>query len=229
MLELETVSAAAVFALGLRHGIDPDHLAAIGDLVGSQIRARRSMLLATGYALGHAVTLITLSVLAAWMGQLVPQGVIAIMNEIVGVSLIVMGVFLLYSLFRWGARAQLRSRWSLIAQFIRRLVRQGRSSLWRSSTRTRMRPTPPTDTGIAPKKSLGEADLRRSHPSVPSCARTTIDTVTSSPCLTIRSPRAVWRLRPGLAFYTASVLRHLLRSPCWQPPPDTQGTPSFLP
>jgi hypothetical protein len=128
LLELEAVGAAAVFALGLRHGIDPDHLAAIGDLVGSQVKARRAMLLATGYALGHAATIIILSVVATWLGQLIPQAILSIMNEIVGLSLVLMGAYLLYSLFRWGERAQLRSRWSLIAQFIRRLLRRHRSS-----------------------------------------------------------------------------------------------------
>jgi high-affinity nickel-transport protein len=128
MPELETVSAVAIFALGLRHGIDPDHLAAIGDLVGSQVRAARSMLLATAYALGHGLTIFTMSVVAAAAGGLVPQGIVAVMDEAVGASLVLMGFYLLYGFLRWGPQVRLRSRWSLIASGVSRLFRRRSTS-----------------------------------------------------------------------------------------------------
>ena len=63
--------AAVVF--GFRHGFDWDHIAALTDLTGSQAESRRSMGLATLYALGHAamvmglgtaITVASLAVLA---------------------------------------------------------------------------------------------------------------------------------------------------------------------
>ena len=48
--------------LGFRHGIDWDHIAAITDLTGSQESGRRSMVLATFYALGHAAMVFALGV-----------------------------------------------------------------------------------------------------------------------------------------------------------------------
>ncbi len=68
MVEIGAVSGRALglgmvvtaFVFGLRHGIDWDHLAAITDLTGSQSRPRRSMLLATCYALGHGAVVFAL-------------------------------------------------------------------------------------------------------------------------------------------------------------------------
>jgi hypothetical protein len=127
MPDLETVSATAILALGLRHGVDADHLAAIGDLIGSQVRAAKALLLATAYALGHGVTIFSLSALAAAAGALVPPAVVAVMDEFVGASLVLMGLYLLYSLIRWGPNARLRSRWSIVAAGVSRLL-HGRSA-----------------------------------------------------------------------------------------------------
>jgi high-affinity nickel permease len=59
----------AALAFGFRHGIDWDHLAAISDIAGSQTRARRSVVLATLYALGHALVVVLLGVLAIGFSQ----------------------------------------------------------------------------------------------------------------------------------------------------------------
>jgi len=50
----EILLFATVFLLGLRHGFDWDHLAAIGDIVTTQPRSKTAIILGTLYALGHA-------------------------------------------------------------------------------------------------------------------------------------------------------------------------------
>ena len=60
LLEATAFGAAIVF--GFRHGFDWDHLAALTDLTGSQTSSKRSMWLATLYALGHAVMVLVLGV-----------------------------------------------------------------------------------------------------------------------------------------------------------------------
>ena len=64
---------ATVFGLGFRHGIDWDHLAAITDIAGAQETRRRSVVLATMYAIGHALVVFVLGALAIVLSAQVPE------------------------------------------------------------------------------------------------------------------------------------------------------------
>src|SRR5512143_676347 len=54
------LALVAAFLLGLRHGADYDHIAAITDLGSSERRPAGAMRLGLLYALGHAVTVFVL-------------------------------------------------------------------------------------------------------------------------------------------------------------------------
>jgi high-affinity nickel permease len=54
------LALASTAALGLRHGFDYDHIAAISDITSVEPRLTRSMRLGVLYALGHAVTVAVL-------------------------------------------------------------------------------------------------------------------------------------------------------------------------
>ena len=92
---------ATAYGLGFRHGIDWDHIAALTDITGSQDNRRRSMVLATMY-------------------------VDTFMEHVVGVTLVVLGVYVLVSLVRHGREFRMRSRWMLIFSGVRRGVRWAR-------------------------------------------------------------------------------------------------------
>lgn len=177
---------AGAFALGLRHGIDWDHIAAIADITsgagtretereawlarepGLQLTdethhravltpataiagggsgfgstslgdasrpARRlpSILSAQGwpavlagmYALGHGSMVIVLGLIAILFSRFLPSWIDPIMERIVGVTLVLLAVYLFYSLYRFfrtGGEFRLRSRWMLIFS--------GASGLW---------------------------------------------------------------------------------------------------
>jgi len=100
--------------LGLRHGIDWDHIAALGDLTAAPTDARHGLLLGTLYAAGHGLMLLILGGAAVLAGAAVPDALDASMERIVGLTLVVLGVVLLVSvaLARGGFRP--RSRWMLI-------------------------------------------------------------------------------------------------------------------
>lgn len=135
-------------ALGLRHGIDWDHLAAIADITSSTVtnkeaeaearlmavtasgtgihvgipdaisiskwsESRQGFFLATMYALGHAALVTLLGLLAIWLGAILPDWIDPIMERIVGVTLLMLGVYIFYSIWRYGRSFQLRSRWML--------------------------------------------------------------------------------------------------------------------
>jgi len=124
---------ATAFGFGFRHGIDWDHLAAIGDITGSQTSRRRSLRLATCYALGHAVVVLGLGLAAVLLSQRLPRGVDGVMERFVGASLVVLGVWVLVGLARRGRDFRLRSRWMLLFAFgrscIQRLRGRGRGDV----------------------------------------------------------------------------------------------------
>ena len=100
--------------LGLRHGIDWDHIAAISDVAGSQKNRRRSMGMGTLYALGHAAVVVALGLLAIWLGTLLPDWVDGYMEIAVGITLLLLGAWLIWTMARNRGRLVLRSRWMLL-------------------------------------------------------------------------------------------------------------------
>ncbi len=118
--------------LGLRHGIDWDHIAAIADITGSQEERRSAVWLGTLYVLGHALVVFVLGLIAIAFGDLLPAGIDEAMGRIVGVTLIILGVFVVVSLLRHGRDFRLRSRWMLLFSGIRRGSRWVRSHVRRN-------------------------------------------------------------------------------------------------
>ena len=108
------------FGFGFRHGIDWDHLAAIGDITGSQTNARRSMTLATLYAVGHAVVVFALGFGAIVLADRLPASIDAAMERFVGVTLVLLGVYVVVALVRHGRDFRMRSRWMLLITAMRR-------------------------------------------------------------------------------------------------------------
>jgi high-affinity nickel-transport protein len=164
--------------LGLRHGIDWDHLAAISDITSTTSAAeaaevehedahahpghghqhvhgglqemrihieepephaphvpfppvkrrpllqleRRPVLLGTLYALGHASVVVILGAAALLLGAQLPDWVDPIMARVVGLTLLLLGVWVfvsLYNYIRHGSAFRLRSRWMLVFDGVR--------------------------------------------------------------------------------------------------------------
>jgi ABC-type nickel/cobalt efflux system permease component RcnA len=118
---------ATSFGFGFRHGIDWDHLAALTDITSSQETTRRSMVLASLYALGHALVVFALGIGAIALGEQLPAGVDSVMERVVGITLVALGVYVFVALARHGRDFRMRSRWMLIFAGIRRGHRWFRS------------------------------------------------------------------------------------------------------
>ncbi|HET7677585.1 MAG TPA: hypothetical protein VFK38_07010 [Candidatus Limnocylindrales bacterium] len=175
-------------ALGLRHGIDWDHIAAIADITSTSAGAeaaglahelehaapgshehghggaaeaarhapvhdddhhppgdthvpavavardrelarmrfvreqRRAIALGTLYALGHALVVALLGLAALSFGALLPAWIDPLMGRIVGVTLVLLGVWVFVSLYQYarhGTEFRLRSRWMLLFDGLR--------------------------------------------------------------------------------------------------------------
>jgi high-affinity nickel-transport protein len=111
---------ATAFVLGFRHGFDWDHLAALGDIAASQDSRRRSMLLATMYALGHAVVAFAIGAAVIVASARLPEPVGAVMERLVGVTLVALGVWVIVSWAR-GQRPRMAGRGALLLAGFRRL------------------------------------------------------------------------------------------------------------
>jgi len=104
----------SAFLFGFRHGIDWDHIAAITDITSSQDDRGPALEYGTIYALGHALVVLVIGVVAIVLGAKLPEGVDEVMERFVGVTLIVLGVYVFTALVRHGREFRMRSRWMLI-------------------------------------------------------------------------------------------------------------------
>ncbi|HYH93191.1 MAG TPA: hypothetical protein VD763_08535 [Candidatus Saccharimonadales bacterium] len=176
-------------ALGIRHGIDWDHIAAITDITSttaaaslaeaahveqhgttsaphhghggslelrahdagpgaatlapavrgtSMARSRfgpeqvEAIKLGTLYALGHGAVVIALGIAAIAFGALLPDWLDPLMGRIVGLTLVGLGLWVLYSVYRYaraGESFRLRSRWMLVFDGVRYGWRRLQASL----------------------------------------------------------------------------------------------------
>ena len=164
--------------LGLRHGIDWDHLAAITDITSTTGAAqaaelehaaehehpaahehahggaqetsaheeadhephdpsaalkpatprrliqleRQPVILGTLYAFGHGLMVAILGGIALTFGALLPDWVDPVMGRVVGLTLVLLGIWVFVSLYnyaRHGAEFRLRSRWMIVFDTVR--------------------------------------------------------------------------------------------------------------
>ena len=96
-LELALLSCVL---LGLRHGFDYDHLAAITDITSTQPEWRPAMRLGLLYALGHALTVAVLGAAVIFLHLGLPAHLDAIGERLVGATLVVLAIYVLVSFLR---------------------------------------------------------------------------------------------------------------------------------
>jgi high-affinity nickel-transport protein len=96
---------------------DPDRVRS--RIVGEQ---RQAIRLGTLYALGHATVVAVLGIAAIQIGASLPDWVDPIMGRVVGLTLLILGVWVFFSLYQYvrhGSEFHLRSRWMLVFGGIR--------------------------------------------------------------------------------------------------------------
>ena len=121
---LDEISFALVITgllLGLRHGIDWDHIAAISDLTSSQQKRLRGLGMGTLYALGHAAAVIILGLLAIWFGSVLPNWIDRYLEILVGITLVLLSIWLIWTMVRHKGELILRSRWMLLFELLKNI------------------------------------------------------------------------------------------------------------
>jgi len=92
------VALVSTALLGLRHGFDYDHIAAISDIAGVQRNPRRAMKMGLMYAIGHAATVALLGFAVILFQFSLPARIDAWVERAVGITLLVLGAYVL-----WGS------------------------------------------------------------------------------------------------------------------------------
>jgi len=106
-LRLALVSAAV---LGFRHGLDYDHIAAITDISSVQSKARDAMRYGLLYVAGHATTVAVLGSAAVVFRIALPAASDRWAERLVGITLLVLGLYVLGTFFRPSTHSHLRPR-----------------------------------------------------------------------------------------------------------------------
>ena len=119
--------AGTSFALGVRHGLDWDHIAAITDLTAprkgdtdTRRAGRRGLGLSTWYCVGHGLVLAVLGGLVLALGIGLPAGMDVAFEHLVGITLVSLGGVVLYQLGRYRSDYQYTGRISLVVGALRR-------------------------------------------------------------------------------------------------------------
>lgn len=119
---LQSTAFGAALLFGFRHGFDWDHIAALTDLTSSQAKSRRSMWLATLYALGHGAMVLVLGTIAILFAERVPESVDLVMERLVGASLVALAAWMVWTVMTTRGAPPLRSRWMLLIDTGRRII-----------------------------------------------------------------------------------------------------------
>ena len=93
------------FGLGLLHALDADHIMAVSGLAARRPSLRNSLRFCARWAVGHGLTLLLIGGAVLLLGMAIPERLSAAAETLVGVVLIVIGLWALWDLRR--ARAHL--------------------------------------------------------------------------------------------------------------------------
>jgi hypothetical protein len=90
--------------LGMRHALEPDHLAAVSTLVGAERNSRRAALLGLWWGLGHTLSLVVVGAVLVALRAEMPERVSDLFEFLVALMLIGLGVRAMVQAARQGAR-----------------------------------------------------------------------------------------------------------------------------
>ena len=88
------------FAIGLKHALEADHLAAVATIASRHSRPADIVKHGLTWGLGHALTLFALGGAAFLLGSAIPDGLASALEFAVGAMLLLLGAQLLWRLWR---------------------------------------------------------------------------------------------------------------------------------
>jgi high-affinity nickel permease len=115
------ITLVSCVVLGLRHGFDYDHIAAISDITSVQQKTSSAMRLGMLYAIGHATMIALLGSIVILFQLSLPHRLDSWAERLVGLTLIVLAVYVMGSLVWGNPQTVPPSRAALLIRGYRRL------------------------------------------------------------------------------------------------------------
>lgn len=97
------------FGLGMLHALDADHIIAVSGLSsmrasstqdGAQRNKKQSLIFCSRWALGHSVALMLIGSAVIFLGMAIPEQLSKVAESLVGIVLILLGVYVLWDMKR---------------------------------------------------------------------------------------------------------------------------------
>src|SRR6516165_5782041 len=95
--------------LGMRHALEPDHLAAVSTLVTSERSSYKAALLGACWGLGHTLALVIVVAVPLWLRAEMPARIADVCEFFVALMLIGLGTRAIYQAMRQGAAGPARA------------------------------------------------------------------------------------------------------------------------
>lgn len=122
-MELLTFSLLAIL-IGMRHGMDGDHIAALADMIGREKQKVKQYSLGVMYSVGHGFIVLIIGLLAIYLGVRLPEGAYGILELLVSFTLILLGGIILHSVIKHKQEYEYKSRISIVYGFIEKLTKR---------------------------------------------------------------------------------------------------------
>ncbi|MBC7997386.1 MAG: hypothetical protein IAF58_05565 [Leptolyngbya sp.] len=124
-MNIETISllTSAIILLAVRHSLDLDHVVAITDITAAERNKRRALMSSFGYVSGHGAVTFVLGGIAYTIGISLPDEFEAVMEKIVGGTLVILAAAVLYSTIRYRDGTKIMSGWRFFSLLSTKIFR----------------------------------------------------------------------------------------------------------
>src|SRR5262245_52146681 len=103
MLPLDLLTGSWLGSLaGMRHALEPDHLAAVSTLLSRERSSRRAVMLGVSWGLGHTLALVLMAALVMIVRAELPAVAMELFEFAVAIMLVGLGVRALFDAARLG-------------------------------------------------------------------------------------------------------------------------------
>ena len=142
LLSVSTYSLLAFgFALGLKHAVEADHIAAVSTIAIERRNALSSSLVGALWGLGHTISLLIAAIAVMWLHYEISDRVKQSLEFCVGLMLVILGANVLRTLIR-GAATHMHVHEHVSCRHAHPHSRDQAPSPWRSRRSVRVDPRP---------------------------------------------------------------------------------------
>jgi high-affinity nickel permease len=125
------VLSLAFFAMliGIRHGFDGDHVAAISDMVGAEKEKKKQITYGVSYAFGHGGVVFLIGLATMFLGVNLPNSFAYVMEVLVAITLLLLGGYIFFSMLKSKKDYQFKGLISIVNKQLSKLLKKEHSPI----------------------------------------------------------------------------------------------------